>query len=56
MLRIKIKDLPKGKKITRKEMENIFGGKLTINQPNEPYEKEADQIADRVMSVVVKTK
>ena len=50
MARIKIKDLPKGEKISKKEMQKILGGKLSIGQPEDKDEKEDDQVAHSVMA------
>ncbi len=33
MARIKIRDLPKDRKISREEMKKVFGGTISINQP-----------------------
>jgi len=33
MVRIKIKDLPKDKKISREEMKKVFGGAISVNLP-----------------------
>ena len=33
MVRIKIRDLPRGRKISREEMKRVFGGTISINQP-----------------------
>lgn len=51
MARIKIKDLPKGLKISKQDMKKIFGGKLTIGKPVDKHEKEADRVADSVMRI-----
>lgn len=32
MAKIKIKDLPKGQKISKEEMKKVLGGTLTLNQ------------------------
>ena len=33
MARIKIRDLPKDRKISKEEMKKVFGGTISINQP-----------------------
>jgi hypothetical protein len=33
MVRIKIRDLPKDRKISKEEMKKVFGGTISINQP-----------------------
>ncbi len=33
MARIKIRDLPKDRKISREEMKKVFGGTISTNQP-----------------------
>ena len=33
MVRIKIRDLPRDRKISRAEMKKIFGGTLSVDQP-----------------------
>jgi hypothetical protein len=55
MARIQIKDLPKEGKISKKKMQKILGGKLSIGQPEDKNEKEADQVADSVMTSYFKT-
>ena len=49
MARIKLEDLLKDDHISKEQMKKILGGKLRIGQPKDPYEREADRVANAIL-------
>jgi len=40
---------PKTDEVSDEKLEDVSGGKLSIGEPKDKYEKEADEVADQVI-------